>query len=61
MQFISHDLAVVHQLADRIVVLRAGKVVEQARTREMFERRQHAYTRQLLESIPGKSLLTLEI
>jgi oligopeptide transport system ATP-binding protein len=58
MLFISHDLAVVRQLADRIVVLHKGKVVEQARTRDLFERPQHAYTRQLLQSIPGRSLLT---
>jgi oligopeptide transport system ATP-binding protein len=61
MLFISHDLAVVRQLADRIVVLHAGKVVEQARTRDVFERPQHAYTRQLLQSVPGRSLLTTEI
>ncbi len=58
--FISHDLAVVRQLADRIVVLHQGKVVEQARTRDLFERPQHAYTRQLLESIPGRSLLAMD-
>jgi len=57
MLFISHDLAVVRQLADRIVVLRAGQVVEQADTRELFARPQQAYTRQLLQSIPGRSLL----
>jgi peptide/nickel transport system ATP-binding protein/oligopeptide transport system ATP-binding protein len=56
MLFISHDLAVVRQLADRIVVLHKGKVVEQARTRDLFERPQQDYTRQLLQSIPGKSL-----
>jgi len=57
MLFISHDLAVVRQLADRIVVLREGKVVEQAATRDLFEQPQQAYTRQLLRSIPGRSLL----
>jgi ABC-type glutathione transport system ATPase component len=58
MLFISHDLAVVRQLADRIVVLRAGKVVEQAATRDIFARPQQVYTRQLLRSIPGRSLVT---
>jgi ABC-type microcin C transport system duplicated ATPase subunit YejF len=48
---------VVRQLADRIVVLREGKVMEQAETNVLFERQEHAYTRQLLESIPGRSLL----
>jgi oligopeptide transport system ATP-binding protein len=57
MLFITHDLTVVRQLADRIVVLREGKVMEQAETNVLFERQEHAYTRQLLESIPGRSLL----
>ena len=61
MLFISHDLAVVRQLADRIVVLHRGKVVEQAGTEELFERPQQAYTRQLLQSIPGRSLLVTPI
>ena len=59
--FISHDLAVVRQLADRIVVMHQGKVVEQARTRDLFEQPQQVYTRQLLQSIPGRSLLTVDI
>jgi oligopeptide transport system ATP-binding protein len=45
MLFISHDLAVVRQLADRILVLHAGKVVEQASARDLFEQPQHDYTR----------------
>jgi oligopeptide transport system ATP-binding protein len=57
MLFISHDLAVVRQMADRIVVLRGGKVIEQADTEDLFERPQQNYTRQLLQSIPGSSLL----
>ncbi len=60
MLFISHDLAVVRQLADRIVVLHKGKVVEQARTCDLFERPQQDYTRQLLQSIPGRSLLATD-
>ena len=54
--FISHDLAVVRKLADRIVVLQKGKIVEQARTSELFEQPQQPYTRQLLQSIPGRAL-----
>jgi peptide/nickel transport system ATP-binding protein/oligopeptide transport system ATP-binding protein len=56
MLFISHDLAVVRQLADRIVVLHRGRVVEQAATRTLFEQPQQPYTRQLLEAIPGRAL-----
>ncbi|MDG1944212.1 MAG: ABC transporter ATP-binding protein [Halioglobus sp.] len=54
--FISHDLAVVRKLADRIVVLQKGKIVEQAGTSELFEHPRQPYTRQLLQSIPGRVL-----
>ena len=57
MLFISHDLAVIRQLADRIVVLHNGKIVEQAETTTLFEHPKQDYTRRLLEAIPGKSLL----
>ncbi len=60
MLFISHDLSVVRQLADRIVVLHKGTIVEQAGTEDLFERPQQAYTRQLLQSIPGRTLLNLD-
>ena len=46
--YISHDLAVVLQLADRIMVLRYGNLVEEGRTRDIFERPKKEYTRQLL-------------
>jgi len=57
MLFVSHDLAVVRHLADRILVLYRGEVVEQGTGDELFEHPQQAYTRQLLQSIPGRSLL----
>ena len=57
MLFISHDLAVVRQLADRIVVLHKGTIVEQATTEALFEHPQQPYTKRLLASIPGRSLL----
>ena len=53
MLFVSHDLAVVRHLADRILVLYRGEVVERGSGDELFERPQQAYTRQLLQSIPG--------
>ncbi|MDN5687598.1 MAG: ABC transporter ATP-binding protein [Brachybacterium sp.] len=50
--FISHDLAVVGTLADRVTVLRTGKAVEQGTAREVLGNPQHEYTRTLLASVP---------
>ncbi|MFT4181989.1 MAG: ABC transporter ATP-binding protein [Rhizobium sp.] len=50
---ISHDLAVVSQLADRVLVMRNGVVVEEGRTGEILSAPRHPYTRQLLDAIPS--------
>lgn len=52
MQFITHDLGVISEIADRIVVMYAGTVVEQAQAHEIFSSPKHPYTIGLLESIP---------
>lgn len=55
--FISHDLRVVRHIADDIVVMNQGKVVEQGSVVDIYEQPQHEYTRNLLAAIPGKKLL----
>ncbi len=55
MLFITHDLRVAAQVCDRIAVMQRGAIVEQGPTAEVFGNPQHAYTRQLLDSIPGRS------
>lgn len=52
MLFISHDLAVVHDIADRIAVMQHGNIVEQTNSRDLFVDPQHAYTRKLLSAVP---------
>ena len=50
--FISHDLGVVNYIADRVVVMYLGHVVENAPTEMLFERPRHPYTELLLEALP---------
>ena len=49
--FISHDLAVVKHMADRIMVMKDGKLVEQGPSNELFQNPESDYTRELLDSI----------
>jgi peptide/nickel transport system ATP-binding protein len=50
---ITHDLGVVAEMADRVAVMYAGRIVEEASVRELFRNPRHPYTRGLLGSIPG--------
>jgi peptide/nickel transport system ATP-binding protein len=66
MLFISHDLAVVSQIAHRITVMYAGSIVETGSARQVFASAVHPYTRGLLNSVPtlrtdrSKPLRTIE-
>ncbi len=59
MLFITHDLRVAAQVCDRVAVMRRGEIVEQGMTAEVFAHPAHAYTRALLESIPGRKRLVM--
>lgn len=54
--FISHDLAVVKFISDRIIVMNKGKIVEKGFPEDLFDRPQEAYTRKLIEAIPRGDL-----
>jgi len=54
--FIAHDLAVVRWLADRVVVLYQGRIVESGAVEEIFTPPHHPYTALLLDSIPGRGV-----
>ena len=66
MLFISHDLAVVSQVADRVAVMRHGLLLEEAPREAIFHHPRHAYTRALLGAVPtmstdlGRPLAVLE-
>lgn len=51
--FITHDLAVVRQTADDVVVMKEGRLIEKGTTDQIFASSQDPYTRNLINSVPG--------
>ncbi len=52
MIFISHDLSIVRQICDRILVLYNGDIVEMGKAEDIYQNPQYEYTKKLLDSIP---------
>ncbi len=57
MIFITHDLRVAGEIADEVIVMSKGHIVERGTPKDVLENPRDAYTRQLVESIAGTSLL----
>jgi peptide/nickel transport system ATP-binding protein len=57
--FISHDLGVIHHVADRVMVMRDGQIVESGTAAQIFDAPSHPYTRQLIASLPAAETETV--
>ena len=53
MLFVSHDMGIIAELCDEVIVMYAGQIVEHGRTLDLFERPRHPYTEGLLRSVPS--------
>lgn len=55
--FITHDLAVVREVADDVVVMQNGKLIEQGKVNDIFDNPKEDYTRNLIEAVPGRDII----
>jgi peptide/nickel transport system ATP-binding protein len=55
--FITHDLRLARKIADKVIVMQSGKIVEQGKVKDVLEHPQHPYTKELLASVPGLTWL----
>lgn len=58
MIFITHNMGVIAEIADRVAVMYAGEIIERAPVKRLFAEPAHPYTRGLLESIPGRNAVS---
>ena len=54
MIFISHDISVIRQISDRVLVMKDGRIVESGSTDDVCSHPQSDYTRQLMDAVPGR-------
>jgi peptide/nickel transport system ATP-binding protein len=59
--FISHDLSVVREIADKIIIMKAGEIVEQGSKKTLFENPKNPYTKVLLSIMPSKNIRLKEL
>ncbi|PWK60788.1 dipeptide/oligopeptide/nickel ABC transporter permease/ATP-binding protein [Aminobacter sp. AP02] len=58
--FVSHDLRVISRVADRVVIMRGGEVMERGLTKEIFAGATHPYTRELIAAMPGRRMRLIQ-
>lgn len=58
---ITHDLGVVAEMADRVVVMNSGEIVEEGKASDVYRNPKHPYTKKLIAAVPGKGAITTHL